>query len=330
VPEALTRTSANELLADLLPARGPVRAVSRFAEGSITGAYRIEFVDADSAPAVVKIYGKHDLQSAAKEARSLRFLTDHGIDISPRALAFSSSAKAVGGRPCVVSSLRPGHTLTAVQDELMPSQLQEVYRQLGEVLKRLHAIPASGYGYVNGEIRNPLPDNSAHMARLFGRELRKFRANDGDPALADKLAWHIADRASAFAECARPAYCHGDVHEPNLLVERADEATCSLTGLLDPGNMHAGDPVMEFVRLDAFSVNGNATKIAGLLTGYDLPGPRPRPGKWPDAWRSRLPLYRIALALELYNWFTIIGQTSLLAALERQLRELLDEASAVA
>jgi hypothetical protein len=50
VPAALTLERAGELLAGLLPARGPVCAASRFAEGSVAGAYRIEFAGAGSAP----------------------------------------------------------------------------------------------------------------------------------------------------------------------------------------------------------------------------------------------------------------------------------------
>ena len=318
---------AGELFAGLLPARGPVGAVSRFAEGSVTGAYRIEFA-AGSAPVVLKIYECQSPWSAAKEARALRFLTGHGFDISPSVLAFSKAADALGGRPCLVCSFRPGRLLTELDAELTRAQRREVYRQLGEVLKRLHAIPAGGYGDVNGRIRDPLPDNSAHMARMLNRYLREFRANGGDPALARQLAAHLAGQAAAFADCPRPAYCHGDLHEDNLLAEVAEDGTCSLTGLLDPDNMHAGDPLMDFVRLDAFSMHGDATKLAGLLSGYGVCVPGREPGEWPESWRPRLPLYRITLALELYNWFTIIGETRHLHSLDRELRELLDEAAA--
>ncbi len=327
VPDGLTVERAGDLLAGLLPAHGPVRAVSRFAEGSVTGAYLIEFADTESAPVVLKIYRDGGLRSAAKEARALKFLTDHGVDISPRVLAFSRSAAALGGRPCLISSLRPGRTLTSLDAHLTRAQRHEVYRQLGAVLKRLHAVPAGGYGYVDGRIRGPLPDNSAHMARMFERDLRGFRAHAGDPALADKVATHVTEHAAAFAECLRPAYCHGDVHEPNLLVELAEDGTCSLTGLLDPENMHAGDPLMDFARLDAFSMHGDPAKMAGLLSGYGVCVPGQRPGEWPAAWRSRLPLYRIALALELYNWFAIIGEKGRLPALDRELRDLLGAGS---
>ena len=156
-------------------------------------------------------------------------------------LAFSRSAGALGGRPCLVCSLRPGRTLADFGAELTGAQRHEVYRQLGAVLKRLHAIPADAYGDVNGQIR---------------------------------------------------------------------------------------DPLMDFVRLDAFSMHGDATKMAGLFCGYGVSVPGQQPGQWPPVWRSRLPLYRIALALELYNWFTISGQAGPLPAIYRELRELLGEAAA--
>ena len=99
MPAALTLKRAGDLLARLLPAHGPVCAVSRFAGGSVTGAHRIEFAEAGSVPVVLKIYEDGSPRFAAKEARALRFLTGHGLDISPRVLAFSKSAEALGGRP---------------------------------------------------------------------------------------------------------------------------------------------------------------------------------------------------------------------------------------
>jgi aminoglycoside phosphotransferase (APT) family kinase protein len=325
VPEELPLERARELFADLLPSRGQVCAVSRFAEGTTTGAYRVEFASPDAKPIVLKVYKTGNLWSAAKEARALSFLAEHGIDVSPRVLAFSKAADALCGRPCVASSLRPGRTLEALDPGLGPEQRYEVYRQLGHVLKRLHAVPATGFGYVNGEIRDPLPDNPAHMARLFNYHLREFRRFSTDSALTDELEAHVAERAPAFEECWQPSYCHGDVHEQNLLAEIAEDGTCSLTGLLDPLNMHAADPLMDFVRLDSISMKGDTTKIAGLLDGYGVPASDRQPGAWPEAWRARLHLYRIALAFEIYNCFTICGATSHLPTLARMLRELADE-----
>jgi len=38
--------------------------------------------------------------------------------------------------------------------------------------------------------------------------------------------------------------------------------------------MHAGNPLTDFVRFDAFSVPGDATKTAGSLAGGGLRPPR--------------------------------------------------------
>jgi hypothetical protein len=51
VPGELTVQRAGDLFAGLLPEHGRVRAVSRFAEGSVTGAYLIEFAGAGSVSA---------------------------------------------------------------------------------------------------------------------------------------------------------------------------------------------------------------------------------------------------------------------------------------
>jgi aminoglycoside phosphotransferase (APT) family kinase protein len=316
--QAVDQERAERLLAELLPGYGPVTGVSRFAEGTVTGAYRIGV--GDGRAVVLKVYGPGESWSAAKEAGALGFLTEHGIGISPRLLAFSRAAAALDGRACVLSALRPGRTLSAIHDELTADQRSDVYRQLGTVLARLHAVPAAGYGYVYGGIRDPLPDNSAHMARMCARYLDRFRADAADPSLPTAVETHLAAHAGEFAACERPSYCHGDVHEPNLLVRPAPDGTCALTGLLDPLNLHAGDPLMDFVRLDAFSMNGDPAKLAALLTGYGAPATPP--GTWPAPWRPRLALYRVVLALELHNWFAMSAQPHLLPPLEADLRRM--------
>ncbi len=105
-------------------------------------------------------------------------------------------------------------------------------------------------------------------------------------------------------------------------LEVAEDGACALTGLVDPQNMHAGDPLMDLVRLDAFSMFGDETKIAGLLSGYGVREPGRRSGEWPESWLARIRLYRIVLCVELYNWFTIIGRADYASDQDRVLREL--------
>jgi hypothetical protein len=88
-------------------------------------------------------------------------------------------------------------------------------------------------------------DNSTPKGRPLERDLRRFRRNAADPALASQLAAYFT-RHPAFAECTRLAYATATCREGQP-VGIAGDAHLP-TGLLDPENMHAGDPLMDFVR----------------------------------------------------------------------------------
>jgi aminoglycoside phosphotransferase (APT) family kinase protein len=113
--------------------------------------------------------------------------------------------------------------------------------------------------------------------------------------------------------------CHGDYHESNILVTKESDGRYRVTGVIDPENMHAGDPLVDIVRTGEFAVGDDAVKRAGLLEGYGVGGE-----DWPQAWRARMHLYRIALALELHNWFSITGAAKHLPGLDRDLRALVE------
>jgi aminoglycoside phosphotransferase (APT) family kinase protein len=319
----LTPELAGPLLAEILPDRGPVSAVARFAEGSLTGAhrgaYRVSFAHHEVNPVIVKVYAPEGRGNAAKEARALKLLRERGIFAAPRVIGFRKAVDVLDGGACAVLSLRRGRTLSSVGPRLTPTQKSDVWRQLGETLRRIHEVPMGAYGYINGDIIDPLPDNTAHMARRFGRELAGFRRAGGDPRLADRLEVHVAERSAAFAECARPVLCHGDYQEANILVVKESDGRYRVSGVMDPENMHAGDPLMDIVRADVLSIAGDAEKRAGLLEGYGVAG-----DDWPAEWRSRMHLYRIALALELHNGFAAAGAHRCVPGLVRELTELLE------
>jgi hygromycin-B 7''-O-kinase len=321
VTPVLTPDLAGPLLAEILPDRGPIAEVARFTEGSVTGAYRVSFAHHEVNPVVVKVYAPESRGSAAKEARALKLLRDRGIFAVPRVLGFRKAVDVLDGGACAVLSLRRGRTLSSVGPRLTTEQERDVWRQLGEILRRIHDVPMGAYGYINGDIRDPMPDNASHMARRLGRDFAGFRRAGGDPRLADRIEELVAARSVAFTQCARPVLCHGDYHEANILVVREPEGRYRVSGVVDPENMHAGDPLMDIVRADAFSIAGDATKRAGLLEGYGLPG-----DDWPPRWRARMHLYRIALALELYNWFSSTGASRRLPGLVRELTDLVEAA----
>ncbi|HEX4789045.1 MAG TPA: aminoglycoside phosphotransferase family protein [Actinospica sp.] len=317
MPLVLTPDNAGPLLADILPDHGPISEVRRFDEGSVTGAYRVSFADDELRPVVVKVYAPESRGHAAKEARALHLLRDRGIFSVPRVLGFRKAVDVLDGGACTVLSLMRGRTLSSVAARLTPDQEREVWRQLGTILRRIHEVPMGAYGYINGDIVDPAPDNTTHMTRIFAALFAEYRGRAGEQALADRLEAHVAVRAAAFAQCERPVLCHGDYHESNILVTRESDGRYRVTGVIDPENMHAGDPLMDVVRTSEFSIADDAAKRAALLEGYGVGG-----ADWPEAWRARMHLYRIALALELHNWFSATGASKHLPGLDRDLRML--------
>lgn len=317
MPPVLTPDNAGPLLADILPDHGPIAEVRRFDEGSVTGAYRVSFADDEVRPVVVKVYAPESRGHAAKEARALHLLRDRGIFSVPRVIGFRKAVDVLDGGACAVLSLMRGRTLTSVAARLTPEQERDVWVQLGTILRRIHDVPMGAYGYINGDIMDPAPDNAAHMRRLFARLLDEYRRLGGDPALADRTAAHVAARGAAFADCARPVLCHGDYHESNIMVTREPDGRYRVTGVIDPENMHAGDPLVDIVRTCEFSVGEDPVKRAGLLEGYGAGGE-----DWPESWRPRMHLYRIALVVELFNWFSMSGAVKHLPGLDSDLREL--------
>lgn len=315
----LTPENAEPLLADILPDRGPIAEVRRFDEGSVTGAYRVSFADDAVSPVVVKVYpnAPESRGHAAKEARALHLLRDRGIFSVPRVLGFRKAVDVLDGGACAVMSLLRGRTLSSIAARLTPEQERDVWVQLGTILRRIHDVPMGAYGYINGDIVNPAPDNVTHMDRLFARLLDEYRRLGGDLLLAERTESHVAERASIFAECARPVLCHGDYHESNILVTKESDGHYRVTGVIDPENMHAGDPLIDIVRSCEFSIGDDPVKRAGLLEGYGVGGT-----DWPERWRERMHLYRIALVVELFNWFSMSGAGKHLPGLDTDLRGL--------
>ena len=317
-PPALTRDLLQQLFDELLPGRAPVAEVTRFAEGTVSGAYQVTFADAQADPVVVKLPAPEYPWAAAKEVHVYRLLAEHAIPAVPQVLAFEESAPLLDGLPCTVLTMQPGEPLSGVSEDMDESELFDIYRQLGASLAAIHRIPMDAYGYIVADIVRPQPDNVRHMNSHFVSLLREFQEHGGDTDLAAAVIEHVSQRNAVFAACTQPVLCHGDFHSGNLLVQRDEAGQWQLTGVIDVENAHAADPLVDIVRTEAFSIEDSRPKRAGLLAGYGLAG-----DEWPDAWRERMHTYRIALAIELWNWFTISGAPQHLPGLEQELRQLL-------
>jgi Ser/Thr protein kinase RdoA (MazF antagonist) len=175
-----------------------------------------------------------------------------------------------------------------------------VSRQLGVLLRDLHAITFDSFGYIETRVTSPVPTNLEFMRRRIDRKVRS-----GPPDLRDSLERYFAERETAFEGCETAALCHNDAHDANVLVENGQ-----ITGLLDWENAVAADPILDLAKAYAFSDGSSDDTLAALIEGY---------GPLRDDWREAFDLYVVDHLLELWGWFHQLGVTDPLPELESYL-----------
>ncbi|MBZ2197430.1 phosphotransferase family protein [Occultella gossypii] len=210
-----------------------------------------------------------------------------------------------------VLTMVPGEPLSAAPvtgDEAW----RDVYRQIGELTRAVHEIAMPGFGYLTTELVDPAPDNAAYMTALFTRHLAQFADLGGTPATHRRAVEWVADRARLLGLCEAPTLCHNDLHEGNVMVERAGSGW-RVTGLVDVENAIAADPLMDLAKTVQYELTRSPVKVAGLLAGY---------GSLPASGLARIELYRLCHALELWNWFAQNGDTGPLASIAQDIHDL--------
>lgn len=132
------------------------------------------------------------------------------------------------------------------------------------------------------------------MAAWLERDLRRFAEAGGPASLVARVERRSAAIAPLLDACREPVLCHNDLHEANVLVERAPSGW-RVTGVLDAGGAIAADPLFDVARTDYWSARGDAEKRAGLREGYGASfGPEEE---------ARIAFYALHHALELWVWF---------------------------
>ncbi|GAA4495361.1 hypothetical protein GCM10023191_035950 [Actinoallomurus oryzae] len=306
---ALTLHQAREILSLVSPGAAVTEVIARTG-GELSTVYEIRCAGPPDA-VIVKIYAEQWRWKLAKEVHVYGVLADQGVRPAPTILHAEYGTDLVGS-PFAVMTRLSGRPLSEAIDEFDTDQVRGVYRQMGAVLSAIHRVEQDAYGYLTTRLRHPEPDNTAYMNRQFAKKLREFAEHGGDPALHDRIEEHVAHQAELFAASVGPRLCHNDFYEGNVLVApEADD--WALTGFIDVENAVAADPLLDLAKTQYYSVHDDEAKLSGLLDGY---------GPLPDDWVDRVRLYRLYHALELWDWFALIGNVSPLPGIADDLRTL--------
>jgi aminoglycoside phosphotransferase (APT) family kinase protein len=305
----LTTGSAEELLRHVFPTASVTQVVKRTG-GEISTVFEIHCAP-PTEPTIIKVYTEQWRWKQDKEVYIYRLLEQHGVGPVPRILHSQGDGGPLGQAYTIMTRV-DGVPLSHVRGELSDAEMRSVYRQLGACLARVHRIAQSGFGYLTTSILEPEPSNSAYMRRQFDKKLAEFAALGGDPALHTAVESRVIDQAGLFQHCAGAVLCHNDFHEGNVLVaERPSGWT--LTGFIDVENAIAADPLIDLAKTHYYAIHGDPAKRLAFHEGY---GPLP-----PDA-EDRIEIYRLYHALELWDWFALIGETEPLPGIADDIRRM--------
>jgi aminoglycoside phosphotransferase (APT) family kinase protein len=293
------------ILHDLDGALTPVGFTRLHGGGS--DVYRIDLAGAAN-PLVLKIYGDEPAWIVAKEALVASWIGERaGIPI-PRWLRVDEHRTRLPFRFALTTWL-PGVT---VRSQIGADGIDAAYRQMGALLKRLHAIPMTAYGYIVADgIRRPQPSNDEYMRSAFGQAFRQFREQGGEATLTRRLEEKAQARFDLLQYSAGPVFCHDDLQQGNVLAEYGTNGTLQLTGLIDFGNARAGDALFDLAKALFCCRHEDPRSREPLLDGYgDINHPAPEEALW---------LYTLFHRISMWNWLTRSGDISGPAGLLRDL-----------
>jgi Ser/Thr protein kinase RdoA (MazF antagonist) len=272
----------------------------RFARlhGGSSEVYRIDLASAGN-PLVLKIYGDEPAWIVAKEALIAGWIGERaGIPI-PRWLRVDERRTRIPFRFALTTWL-PGVTVRSL---IGTSGVDTAYRQMGALLKRLHAIPMTAYGYIVADgVQRPRPTNDDYMRFAFGQAFRQFRELAGEEFLTRRLEDQAHARFDLLQCSAGPVFCHDDFQQGNVLATHGRDGTLQLTGLIDFGNARAGDALFDLAKALFCCTHEDPRSREPLLAGYGaINHPAPEEALW---------LYTLFHRISMWNWLTRLGDTS--------------------
>jgi aminoglycoside phosphotransferase (APT) family kinase protein len=233
---------------------------------------------------------------AAKEASLHRLLASQ-LPV-PRVI-FSAAENPVTGHAYMLRDWSEGQRLEVVADQLPPTALVELAREIGTVLAGIHNVTFPRAGFLDGQL-NVLPFPPGIGGRL--PELLETLLGERGKA---RLGPDLSQALMAFAQRepdlgaswpGPPSLTHADFGGSNILV-RIDESGARIAAVIDWEFAFSGSPMMDL---------GNLLRPPlGELPGFEdsvARGYRGGGGVLPEEWR-RLTLYN-----GLADWVSFLGR----------------------
>jgi aminoglycoside phosphotransferase (APT) family kinase protein len=274
---ALELEQVRAIVRDLDSTLDPVGFARLHGSSGVSDVYRIDLAGAEN-PLVLKIYGDEPAWIVAKEALVAGWIGEQaGIPI-PRWLQVDECRTCIPFRFALTTWL-PGVTVRSL---IGAPGIDAAYRQMGALLRRLHAIPMTAYGYIVADgIWRPRPTNDEYMHSAFNQAFRQFREQGGEETLTRRLEENARSRFNLLQYSAGPVFCHDDLQQGNVLAQYGRNGSLELTGLIDFGNARAGDALFDLAKALLCCTHEDPRSREPLLAGYGaINHPDPAEALW--------------------------------------------------
>ncbi|MFT4048647.1 MAG: aminoglycoside phosphotransferase family protein [Solirubrobacterales bacterium] len=280
--------------------------VSEIGEGVKARVLRLDFEHGE--PLALKLYVKPD---AARRELGAYAVLGSAVPQVPKVV---SSALGFEGAPhgYLLMSLAPGTPMNTKLADLGDAQLVALYREIGELLARFHAVELPHFWPLLDEPGRGFDDNVSWFDDRVVLALRAFRENGANRYLAWCVERWFAEHRAGLDECPGPRFCHGDMHPANLRVAEVDGAL-RIVGALDLEISFGGDPAMDLVRTHHHRFPPRADLWRAMLDGYGDPPP------WLDRVFDAYWLYH---EIEIWNFFAGGGSRGATRSIARRIARL--------
>ncbi len=211
------------------------------------GASRVFRIDlADGGALVLKGYDAFNIRHyvVAGETFASRLLEGLELPVTRYLLQDESCTRLPF--PYAITNYLAGVTVKSLRHE---PDIADAWRQMGGLLRRLHAVSLPGYGKFGSDgVLDPVATNAEQMRRSFAHAFSQFRAYGGDERLATRLEAIVAARFDRMTWSRGAVFAHDDLNPNNVLAERDATGRLRLTGLIDLGNARAADAVSDLAK----------------------------------------------------------------------------------
>ena len=238
----------------------------------------------------IKIFPPVSRADFSKEASVLEFLS--GKPLIPKLLA-QGTLRGDCDFPYLVTQAVPGHALRDSRPLIPEAEGIRVASRLGLAVRDLHGLDLKSF--------RAFPKDESSWTRFIRKRREEClpelaKENLLSPSLMDEIHSFLG-RAEPSPSRLPPRLLHGDITEDHVYLEEA-RGVWKLSGLIDFGDVEAGDPFYEWSPLWFGTFDGKAPLFRAFLRAYE----------------PRIPLNRLfrerAMAFSLFHRF---GPSSILS-----------------